>query len=131
MIYIALFSLLLALYYKGRQDKSGADGFEERLTKRNRSVSWGRKYAFPLIPFTGWWYFGIIKPKYAERFPLSTTVLVFLTDYWHWVQFLYLNLLFTGYSVFMGMALSIHPALAFIGIKMGYAIMFNIGYERK
>ncbi len=38
-----------------------------------------------------WWYLGIIKPKYKERFPLSSTWLVFLTDGWHFFQFLFLK----------------------------------------
>lgn len=131
MIYFAFFSLLISLYYKGRLDKSGADGFTGKLSKWNRSNSWDNKYAFPLAPFRGWWYFGLIKPRYAERFPFSTTALVFLTDYWHFMQFLYLNLLFMGYAVFISQSQGVSPVLTFLCIKVGYAIMFNLGYEKK
>ena len=30
-----------------------------------------------------WYYFGMYKPEYKERFPFSTTALVALTDRWH------------------------------------------------
>lgn len=30
-----------------------------------------------------WWYLGLHTPKYVERFPFSSTLLVFLTDGWH------------------------------------------------
>ena len=42
-----------------------------------------------------WYYFGLYKPKYRERFPFSSTILVFMTDYWHlykWCMFLCLEL---------------------------------------
>lgn len=53
---------------------------------------WHAKYSKPLKVvkdrFTCWWYFGLIKPKYKERFPFSTTILVFMTDSWHFYKWL-------------------------------------------
>jgi hypothetical protein len=34
-----------------------------------------------------WWYFGTHLPKYSERFPFSSTALVFFTDWWHLSNF--------------------------------------------
>ena len=63
------------------------------------SESWKRKWNWNTISNTGfsyiklyhWWYFGLFKPKYQEKFPYSSTILVFLTDEWHlkkWLMFL-------------------------------------------
>ncbi len=34
------------------------------------------------------WYLGLYAPNYLERFPYSSTVLVWLTDRWHWYNFI-------------------------------------------
>jgi len=37
-----------------------------------------------------WYYFKLYTPSYVEKFPFSTTILVFLTDDWHllnWVRY--------------------------------------------
>ena len=46
--------------------------------------SWVYKWAspFPQKAESRWYYFGYL-PRYKERFPYSSTVLVFLTDAWH------------------------------------------------
>lgn len=38
-----------------------------------------------------WYYLWIYTPKYKEKFVYSTTFLVFLTDRWHFFQFLFLR----------------------------------------
>jgi hypothetical protein len=35
-----------------------------------------------------WYYFGLYTPKYVERFPFSSTVMVFTTDGWHFIKWL-------------------------------------------
>lgn len=34
-----------------------------------------------------WYYLGLYKPEHEESFPYSSTILVFLTDEWHWNKF--------------------------------------------
>jgi hypothetical protein len=46
-------------------------------------VSWKNKYKTPLTPFKPKWYYPFLAPKLEERFPFSSTMLVFLTDAWH------------------------------------------------
>jgi len=38
-----------------------------------------------------WYYLWLYRPKYIERFPYSSTVLVFLTDPWHFFKFVMLT----------------------------------------
>jgi hypothetical protein len=56
--------------------------------------SWKNKWKLDadgnLLPCTVyWWYLWLYKPEYQERFPYSSTILVFLTDGWHFFQFLF------------------------------------------
>lgn len=54
-------------------------------------VIWKNKWkcldSFPMDRHTNhWWYFGLYKPDYQERFPFSSTILVWMTDSWHFAQ---------------------------------------------
>lgn len=55
-----------------------------------------------------WWYFGLYTPKYMERFPYSSTILVFLTDAFHLFQFLYKKCWFASMSIMMNIWLIFH-----------------------
>lgn len=45
--------------------------------------SWKRKWVLPLEPATKKWYYFGMDPEWKERFPFSTTSLVWITDGWH------------------------------------------------
>lgn len=64
--------------------------FSSEMDKQNILMreTWKNKYAQPLKPYTGWWYFGIIKPSHHERFPFSSTIFVGFTDKWHFYKML-------------------------------------------
>lgn len=70
--------------------------------------SWRRKYksrmgkdvprgSFDFIDAPSTWYYNLFKIKYKEKFPLSATLLVWTTDFYHLSQFLFL--LFISLSV--------------------------------
>ena len=44
--------------------------------------------------------FGILKPTYKERFPLSSTILVSYTDFWHLSQGIFLKLVLIGFYIY-------------------------------
>jgi hypothetical protein len=46
-----------------------------------------------------WWYFGLYKPQYEERFLYSSTLLVFLTDWFHAIQMLQRVMWVTGFAI--------------------------------
>lgn len=75
-------ALLLALagHFKGRMDGIADEGI--------KNLDWHEKYDFTKSGYTKhWWYLGLYHPRFPERFPFSSTVLVFLTDRWHRNQF--------------------------------------------
>jgi len=52
--------------------------------------SWIKKWKSIVRPYEYWYYLGLYKPTYQERFPYSSTFLVFLTDGWHLFKSLFL-----------------------------------------
>ena len=52
-----------------------------------RIDGWKAKWALPLQPYEPRWYHFGIKPKHRERFPYSSTLLVWVTDTEHLLQF--------------------------------------------
>lgn len=122
MIIATIILLIISFYAKGRMDLSGADLFKWENNWKNRSESWAKKYSRKLEPSPYlWYYLFLYKPKYKERFPYSTTALVWLTDYWHFTQFIFLNCLFIAFAIN-----TTHPIYYFIGIRIIYAITFNL-----
>ena len=134
----SLFSII-GFYFKGKMDWSGADKFIGIYSHKNRSKSWENKYKIPLEDYKPKWYYlafdfnlfgkrfkfdGLEKPLYKERYMWSSTVFVFLTDYWHRTQFLFLN----------SMTVSIAILGGYIGYLKGqnyiyYSLCFGLGYE--
>jgi hypothetical protein len=81
---VLLILLVLAAFFKGRLDAIA----DEEV----KNLEWDKKYDLTKPGNTKhWWYFGLYKPKFPERFPFSATALVFLTDKWHFNQFLMLK----------------------------------------
>lgn len=78
-----------------KESKFKSKFWGERLSNfLNTGKSWRNKYKkdgdgnLILIKKSPWYYFGLVTPEYKERFPFSSTMLVFLTDAEHLFQFL-------------------------------------------
>ena len=88
--------------------------------------SWKNMWKWPLEPFTGWYYFGLYKPRYKEKFPYSTTFLVWATDAWHLSKALML--------VCIGLAIGFHSPVvnvvvdAFVMV-FGFTTIFTYIYD--
>jgi hypothetical protein len=54
------------------------------------------------IPAPNNWYYRLAKVKYKERFLFSTTVLVFLTDGFHLMQFIFIKFLLLSILCYAG-----------------------------
>jgi hypothetical protein len=81
---VLLAFLMLAAFFKGRLDAVADEDIKD--------AEWVNKYDFTKPSKTKhWWYFGLYTPKFPERFPFSATALVFLTDRWHFNQFMVLK----------------------------------------
>ena len=126
---ITIILLIIAFYSKGKMDKSSDGKFEDKY--KNKDKSWGNKYFSPLNRYQKkWYYFGFVKPAYKERFPFSSTLFVFTTDYWHRMQFLFLNSWMVALSINIG-SNYIYSIISFIIIRLVYLLAFNISYEKK
>ena len=54
----------------------------------NSSDAWTAKWKYPLETYKKKWYNLWTKPNYKERFPFSSTILVWVTDSEHLYQFI-------------------------------------------
>lgn len=79
--------------------------------------------------FTGWWYFGLYKPSREERFPYSSTILVWVTDGWHFFNFI----TYTAYET-MAAYLYLGPSykiiVGILAIKSIRGILFSLFYDK-
>ena len=53
----------------------------------NSEQGWTAKWVYPLEPYVKKWYHFGVYPHSKERFPYSSTLLVWLTDAEHFYQF--------------------------------------------
>jgi len=141
---LLLFILLLAIF-NALMDWSSEGLFESDYWNKNQG--WWRKYK--IIPITidtiinknisfyeyknKWYHFGFA-PRYEEKFIYSTTILVFLTDGWHLLQFLF----HTTWQLAIALAIQVngentweYKVAAFIIIKITFSLLFEIIYKIK
>lgn len=121
--------VLIAGYCNGRMDYIKRYNLDED--------TWMDKWLWEGVsrkPFTSWYYFGIFKPEYKEKFPYSSTVLVFTTDDWHFYKWV----MFGCYEAFGSLVLiecfQLCPLWVFpmiLGLKALRGITFNWQYEKK
>jgi hypothetical protein len=127
-IFIAV-CLVLAGLFKGRLDATADTG--------KKTESWKNKYEVnpdgTLVPIESknhWWYYGLYKPNYAERFPLSSTALVFLTDDWHKYQFIMYRFLYMAISFGMNKGIISVIFLSFVVFPILMGVSFELAYTK-
>jgi hypothetical protein len=86
MITLILLLVVAAGVFKGKMDALA----DEEM----KVADWQRKYDFTKDFKWHWWYLWFHRPAFPEKFPFSSTILVFLTDRWHMNQFLMQRCLF-------------------------------------
>lgn len=122
-----LLCLIGAGYAKGRMDYIADSG--------EKGKEWKNKYKLidgKLQPPTNqWWYLNLYKPKYQEKFPFSTTVLVFLTDRWHWWQFAMLRYFYFAIAHSFVDDLKYQLLLTFIVFPIILGVTFELVYKCK
>jgi hypothetical protein len=127
-IFIAV-CLVLAGLFKGRLDATADTG--------KKTDSWKNKYEVnpdgTLVPTESknhWWYYGLYKPNYAEKFPLSSTALVFLTDDWHKYQFIMYRFLYMAISFGMNKGIISVIFLSFVVFPILMGVSFEFAYTK-
>jgi hypothetical protein len=81
-----------------------------------------RKYKFPLESYQGNWYYRFFKIKYKERFPLSATFLVNLTDGYHLMQ----SLSFLSLSVCVSLLSGITFWYVWLGVLAVHFLTYKL-----
>ena len=83
--------------WKSQREKFSFWGEESWVRKYKRANKFVDEYHRIIAPDN--WYYNLLKIKYKEKFPLSATVLVFLTDGFHLVQWLMIKFLILAMTI--------------------------------
>jgi hypothetical protein len=125
-----LATILVAGYFKAQLDAIADSGI--------KSNEWKNKYKLNengnLVSADTqdhWWYFGLYKPRFAEKFPFSSTALVFMTDKWHKAQFFMYRFLFLGMSFSLTSNFLFISILTFILFPIAMGVSFEFFYGKK
>jgi len=131
---LSILFLLLAGVANAIMDVSSEDKFKNNFW--NKTKSWKNKWK---INKGGrrikedkkrWYYLWKFTPKYKERFPLSSSLLVLITDGWHLAQFFMLNLITLavifapGYENILGLGIWDFILLR-LAFGIGFAPLYN------
>jgi hypothetical protein len=83
----------------------------------NKEYSWQNKYKE-------------CSPELGEKFPFSSTILVFLTDGWHLMQFIFLNSLFIAFFLISLHDFSYYEAIVhLILIRALFGVTFELFFK--
>lgn len=113
----------LHMHKKGKWIKKGHGFFGENSDLAKYHNQHADKTKFQVaIPLNNLWYYDFFRVKYREAFPLSATMLSFVTDFYHLSQ--------AGFKIFL--ALSFVPLVGWIWagvIWVCWGIFFTIFYK--
>ena len=73
-------------YFRELEDETVRKPERNWAFKPNSQDGWTAKWQYPLHEYQKKWYHFGLKPKHEERFPFSSTMLVWLTDAEHFYQ---------------------------------------------
>ena len=120
---IVIILLVLVGLFKGHMDAIADTGV--------KGVDWIHKYNFTKSGDTKhWWYFGLYHPRYPERFPFSSTILVFVTDKWHRSQFLMLRCFYIAVALLISVDIVNILILSFVVFPILIGVVFEISYSQ-
>lgn len=132
--------VIISLYWQNKL-KIKYTGYQYGMWGRD---SWWRKYDYKVmwskdqngkfvgmafgVPAPKTWYYKTFEIKYQEKFPLSATALVWLTDGFHLVQFFMIKFFCAAVAFAVGgpwwMILAV-----FAGVRLIWYIVFNVWYK--
>jgi hypothetical protein len=120
---LILILLITAGYFKGRMDAIAHS--------RLNNFDWEKKYDFTKDGnYNHWWYFGLVTPRFPEKFPFSSTALVFLTDAWHKYQFLTLHCFYLAIAIGITKNIWVILLLSFIIFPLSVGAFFEYSYNK-
>lgn len=127
---------ILVGWINGFKDRSALGRYKRAYW--NKSEGWIYKWKLDedgkRIPQTGkkWYYLWIWTPKYKARFAYSSTLLVFLTDGWHLLQFIQFKCAALATVItYEIMAYQLRETELFLALSACFGLGFWHSYERK
>jgi hypothetical protein len=118
--------LLIILLIAAGICKAWADALTDEEIK---ALDWTNKYDFTKDTCSHWWYLGFHKPEYPEKFPFSSTALVFLTDRWHLSQFIMLRCFYAAIAISITGSFFWALVLIFVVFPMVLGFSFETFYR--
>lgn len=115
---LSLILIIIAGAAKGLMDRirfhwgEAPEWMREKSRYWNPDISWRNKY-----------HNGI--PSNGSKFPMSTTLLVSLTDGWHLLQMIFL----TSMSLSIAVLSNYHWVLSYVVIRLVFGLFFTIFYK--
>ncbi len=115
--------------------KGVSDGLAHQTAIADRwfSYSWENKYVsnlFSSFEINHWWYLGLYRPKFNERFPFSSTILSFVTDAWHFFNFIRYRIVYSYVSLILGFNIWWSLAIVFIFAPILVGVVFELIYKK-
>lgn len=132
-IYLTL-SLIAFGICKGISDGLAHDlNFDDSWWSNHWKNKYKRDGDYPeiLLPYhSKWYYLGLHTPEFEERFPYSSTVLVFITDAWHFFNFIRYRIVYSYIALVLDLGIwwSLGIVFIFAPILMGGA--FELTYRK-
>ena len=133
MLIIIMFTIFIG-FINALKDSSALGRFNTDWWNKNSSwkmkwkIDWWNKMPLPNNK-KPWYYLGMHKPMYIERFPYSSTILVSFTDGWHLLQNIQFSLIFLGKSILLFDSL-LNIVISFIVMKTVFSITFELVYRK-
>ncbi len=121
--YLIIVLLSLAGHFKGKLDAISDNGLKDEEWRNKYDLNKPKNYKH-------WWYFGLYNPKFPEKFPFSTTILVFLTDTWHRYQFFTLRCFYLSIAVALTLNIWLILLLSCIVFPIIVGVFFEHSYNK-
>jgi hypothetical protein len=132
---LILLLLMGAGIFKSRMDSAAELGIKSKESKNKWKLNDIGQFIY-VTEFNKapWWYMFYpksIRPSKIERFPFSSTVLVFLTDTWHKNQFFFLRCMYGSIAVLLPFSFLIKLAATFVIFPIIVGLVFEYSRRNK
>lgn len=133
MVNISTFDIILIFLFLflAAQFKAFMDYFAHNPNTKEEWVSKWDIVNDKLVPLqkSPKYYLGLHTPIFKEKFPYSSTILVFITDGWHFFQFLFLRSIYIALSITLTDSFWKLMLMSFIIFPAFFSFWFTITYS--
>lgn len=139
-----LVSMFIIGHLNGWKDLSSENWFKRIKLYLNKKASWLNKWAVYTVKGKKtqtrikqnkkkWYHFWVFTPQWKEKFPHSSKLFVWLTDFWHLMQWLQFKQVFTTAYICLHISNYVEPssnsALNYlIPVLFEFGAAFGVGF---